>query len=128
MKVIVFSLLAALAIGLSGCATTQQEYNENPLVATVPPEVTDARVINAIKKTFVKRRWEIVSSTDNSVTAEIKHRSYDARVTMVHSGRTVTLYAEPRDGQTEVPVGWVENLRKDLGRNLRLEQYDVVID
>lgn len=122
------SLAAALLL-LAGCATTVNEYNSAPLTVGIPLGVNQDAVSKAMHETFTGRDWKVDGQTRNSVTGTLKHKNYTTVVTMESTGRTVLIYVkdsqkiDTKDGVPvtvpEVPVGYVDNLRKDLDTRLQ---------
>lgn len=121
------SLCAALAL-LAGCATTVTDYNSAPLTVGIPLGVNQDAVLKAMHETFTGRDWKVASQSRSSVTGTLKHKNYTTSVTMDSNGRTVIIYVkdsqkiDTKDGLPttvpEVPVGYIDNLRKDLAYRL----------
>lgn len=123
-----FLSFAATLLLLAGCATTVNDYNSAPLTVGIPVGVNQDAVLKAMHETFTGRDWKVNAQTRNSVTGTLKHKNYTTTVTMESNGRTVLIYVKDSQKITtkddvpttvpEVPVGYVDNLRKDLANRL----------
>ncbi|QYY36234.1 hypothetical protein [Ruficoccus sp. ZRK36] len=126
--VFVSSVLLLSAFAFTGCNTTISgsddvaEYNADPLTVSVAPDVSPQVLQEAMVDTFQERQWTVVSSSPNEVVGTLDHRGFEAKVTMKREGNVVKLYSDStqlEDFKTgkpvpAVPLGWLENLQKDL--------------
>lgn len=78
-----------------------------------------------MKDTLVNRKWKIHSQSENQVIAKLKHRAFDATVTLQSVGSIIKILNEATrtNSQTKevkpgVPMGWLKNVQKDLRSNL----------
>ncbi len=130
----IFSLLLIL-VAFQGCESTKglsasTSYNEAPLTVEVPAGMSSADVQKAMGATFAGRQWTVTDTTGDSMTAILNHRGYQAKATMVRSGNTIRILSESKmlDSKTDeyvpaVPLGWLQNLQKDLRKRLSQAAY-----
>lgn len=109
---------------------------EGVLLEYVPPDVTDAVIVDTVKQALTGRKWTVSPGEAGSLIAELSDRSTDARGAFFLEGRTVR-YREievtkdfvstgsgpantgtriPVKAQTTVPEFWLADLRQDLSR------------
>jgi len=93
---------------------------------TVPPNVSAQSVQSEIITTLSGRKWAVRSKTDDRVVGYLKHRSHEAKVTLVYSTTAVEIHCvgwkiNKKTGERkkpEQPEGWLENIQADLVVNL----------
>ena len=128
-------LMLFLVVALSGCAGKTgsgalAKYNDNPLMVVIPPGLSPDVVEQVLAKVLVDRKWNVQSHSKDAVVATLKHRKYDATVTLQSDGSVITLLVDatltrtsgPNAGQAvpAVPIGWLENLQQDIRRNFAI--------
>lgn len=130
----IFVSLSVLA-ALVGCESTKglsasTSYNEAPLTVAVPENMSSAEVQKVMAATFAGRQWTVTESSANSVTAILNHRGYQGKATMAFSDGVIRILNESKllDNKSgeylpAVPLGWLENLQKDLRKNLTQASY-----
>jgi hypothetical protein len=123
-------LLAAFFCLLTSFARADAATDDSlgTLFATVsvPPNVSAAAVQEAIITTLSGRKWGVRSKTDDRVVGYLKHRSNEAKVTLVYSPAQVEIHCvgwkiNKKTGERkkpEQPKGWLENIQSDLVVNL----------
>ena len=77
MKRAILSILLILL--LNACATrhwegAQDDYNQAPARVAIPHNMSDDKVQSIVEYTFERRRWAVTSSTDETVSGELRHR------------------------------------------------------
>ena len=108
-----------------GCASTKvgssavANYNSNPLTVVIPAGLSSEIVENAMVDTVVNRKWVLQSRSQTEVIASLKHRAYDATVTLQSDGSIITIlneatYKDSNSGEIKpgVPMGWVGKYTK----------------
>ena len=126
-----------LPLSIYGCSTAVAKYNANPLTV-VPAELSTNVIENAMLTALIGRKWTIQSRSQGTVVAKLKHRGYDATVTLQSDGSIIKILNEstylantinPVNTATPkpaVPVSWLINIQRDLRRQLQFEQYSTV--
>lgn len=124
-------LLAALVLPLALVTPAQAGFEDiketGDLIATVPVPAgfTAAEVQEAIVATLLGRQWGVKSKEDGRVIGYLKHRSNEAKVTLVYDASKVELYCigweiDKKTGireKPEQPKGWLKNIQGDLTKN-----------
>lgn len=124
-----FTVLAVLlALGSVTPASAADDYGT--LVATIPaPDgVSAGGIKNAIVSTLAGRLWTVTEKSEEKVVGYLKHRSNEATVTFLVKGDSIELYCAGYEinkntgerKRPEQPTGWLNNLRKDLAKQLVL--------
>lgn len=128
-------LVPFLALFIYGCSTNVgsravAKYNENPLTVVVPAGLSANIVETAMATTLMGRRWAIQSRSHGTVVANLKHRGYDATVTLQSDGSIIKILNEStflRSGADApvpaVPGAWLVNIQRDLGGKLQSVQH-----
>lgn len=132
-------LLAIIAVFsvfiTTGCNTLRgssavKDYNANPLTVEVPPTVEAGQAQDAMIDALQGRDWTITSASPDEVSGSLKHRDFDAKVRLVREGNVIKIYSDSqyRSQKTgeygpAVPYGWLENIQKDLRRDLARYTY-----
>jgi hypothetical protein len=121
----VFCLLTAFVRADTDAAT---DDSLGTLFATVPvPTGVSAEAVQgAIVTTLTGRQWAVRSKSDDRVVGYLRHRSHEAKVSLVYSTAKVEIHCVgwKIDKKTyarlkpELPKGWLENIQSDLTGNL----------
>jgi hypothetical protein len=127
-----------LICGLMALHIPVARADEGVLLEYVPPDVTDAVIVETVKQALTGRKWTVSPGETGSLIAELSARSTDAKVEFFLEGRTVR-YREievtrdfvsagigpantgartPVKAKTNIPERWLANLRQDLSRKL----------
>ena len=125
------ALIFFFAIGLYGCSTTKigsrvaADYNEQPLTVVIPAGLSPGIIHNAMISTVVRRRWVVQNHSANEVIANLKHRAFDATVTLQSDGSIIKIlnsatHKNSQSGEIKpgVPLGWLINIQNDLQAKL----------
>ena len=116
-----FLWLAAIA----GCSTATgqhvvAEYNRSPLAVPIPSKLSADQVQRLMAQTLVGRKWQVIQQSPEEVIGTLNHRSYQAKAILrVDNGLVKILSESKYKNEPAVPEDWLENLRKDLGRNFQ---------
>lgn len=124
-------LLAALVLPLALATTAKAGFEDiketGELIATiqVPAGFTKAEVQEAIASTLLGRQWGVKSKEDGSVVGYLKHRSNEAKVTLIYDTTKVELFCigwqiDKKTGvreKPEQPKGWLKNIQNDLTKH-----------
>lgn len=121
------ALVLPLALAPSAKAGGEDIKETGDLVATVavPSGFTAAEVQEAIVATLAGRQWGVKSREEGTVVGYLKHRSNEAKVTLVYDTATVKLYCigwqiDKKTGvreKPEQPKGWLKNIQGDLTKH-----------
>ncbi len=128
-KIATLTVFAMLlwALVLAGCKTGTQaveEYNQNPLIVSIPSTLSPKEVEEVMTLTLRSRGWTVVQQSPQEVVGKLDHRSFDAKTTLKVDGNLIKIlsdsYFKGEGGKREpgIPKGWLENLQKDLQRRL----------
>jgi hypothetical protein len=135
MNALRISLLRVLVGALLGLLPGSVFAASNPLgdergqfFATVEvPSGLGANVVkDAIIAALAGREWGVKERTDSHVVGYLKHRSNEAKVTLVYTTEKVDIYCvgwaiNKKTGERkepEQPTGWLKRLQGDLTKNL----------
>jgi hypothetical protein len=99
----------------------QTHYNADPITVAIPKGLAPDRVQEIVEYTFDERRWIIVDSSRERITATLQHQGIDAEVVAEITDRTVKFmdYSADMNGDKVIALGWVEVLEKDLKHNFQ---------
>lgn len=110
-----------LAVAFLPACQTAKSYDQHPLTVAIPTGVTSEAVGEAMIQTFEARRWTVVEASPQRTVGTLKHRDYEAKAVFETDGDRIkilsdTRYVNPRTGKRTpvVPMGWLENLQKEL--------------
>lgn len=125
--VLLAALFSPLALITSAKAGVEDIPETGELVATVqvPSGFTEAEVQEAIVATLLGRQWGVKSKDGGRVIAYLKHRSNEAKVTLVYDTVKVELFCigweiDKKTGvreKPELPKGWLKNIQGDLTKH-----------
>lgn len=100
-------------------------YGKKVATVVVPPGLGEELVRRTAIRAFAGRAWELKEAKKDRVVGYLKHRGYEATLTMVLGKQEIVFYCEgwrvDRDGNRESPKqpeGWIENLRRDMTKLL----------
>ncbi len=120
-----------LIVGIQGCSTqigaqAVANYNERPLTVAIAAGLSPDAIKRAMMSTLINRRWTIQRHSENEVVGRLTHRGFDAIVTLRSDDYVITIlnkatHTDLNTGETKpgVPMGWLENLQKDLRTNIQ---------
>ena len=120
-------LLLANLVGCSGRVGpgAVEKYNENPLTVAIPDGLSDEQVESVMKRTLAARGWQVTQASPQQTDGVLTHRSFNAKVSLVANDGVIRILSDSqyisRDtGQKRpgVPMGWLDNLQKDLNKRL----------
>jgi hypothetical protein len=123
-----------LALSINGCASNigsdaVAAYNDHPLSVTIPSNATAEFVEKSMVRALNGRDWVVQSQTKEKVVGKLVHRGYDATVTLLADGSVVRIMCDATQTNIStgavsqaVPLGWLENLQKDLRTQLSASQ------
>jgi hypothetical protein len=110
-----------LAVVLLPACQTAKSYDQHPLTVAIPAGVTPEAVREAMIQTFEARKWTVVEASPQRTVGILKHRGYDANAVLEVEGDRIkilsdTKYINANTGKRTqvVPMGWLENLQKEL--------------
>lgn len=126
-----FILLAALVLPLALITSAKAGVEDIPgtgeLVATVqvPSGFSESEVQEAAVATLLGRQWGVKSKDGGRVIAYLKHRSNEAKVTLVYDTAKVEIYCvgwqiDKKTGareKPELPKGWIKYIQQDLTKH-----------
>ena len=127
-------LIFLLALSISGCAPRMGSdavaaYNDHPLSVTIPTYVSAEFVEELMVRALVGRNWTVQSHTKEMVVGRLVRRRYAATVTLLSDGSVIRIMSNATHktwarGKVvpTVPLGWLENIRKDLDAALLASQ------
>ncbi len=119
-----------LAVNLVGCSTrvgstAAEKYNQNPLTVAIPAGLSGEQIESVMKETLTGRGWQVEKASPQQADGTLNHRSFNAKVSLVASDGLIRILTDSRyvgenaDGaQPGVPMGWLDNLQKDLTKRL----------
>ncbi len=127
-----------LAYGLIAARAPYAMAAEAVLVEQVQPEVTNDAAMDVVKQALARKKWKVVSSTGDSVVAELYKDSIDAKIEIFLAGRSIkyrevsvaryvpTASFGPANTGTEhrvktsasLPEQWMTELRQDINERL----------
>jgi hypothetical protein len=92
----------------------------------VPSGLSADTVQKAVVASLAGREWAIKDRTDTQVVGYLKHRSNEAKVTLVYSTEKVDIYCvgyaiKKSTGERkkpELPTGWLKYLKSDLTKQI----------
>ncbi len=115
------ALLALFAIPAQTHAQSEAPYGDLFSTIELGKEIESGVLQRAVIKAAIARRWNIVSKSDERIQLHLLHRGYDATLTLVLQPSTILIhsdsYATNKQGgrkNRKHPVGWIENLQKDI--------------
>lgn len=122
---LVAALLAPTKFVSLACADDTEERGELFATMSVPADFTMANVQEAIVNTLIGRQWGVKSKDEGLVVGYLKHRSNEAKVTLVYDTTKVEIYCvgwqiNKKTGareKPEQPKGWLKNIQNDLTKN-----------
>lgn len=120
----ILCLLPSLAVASS--TPLGDELGELFGTVEVPSGLSAAAVQKAIVASLAGREWGIKDRTDTQVVGYLKHRSNEAKVTLVYSTEKVDIYCvgyaiNKNTGERkkpEQPTGWLKYLKSDLTKQI----------
>ena len=127
-------LIFLLALSISGCASrvgsdAVAAYNDHPLSVTIPPYASAEFVEKSMVRALLGRNWAIQSHTKEKVVGKLVHRNWDATVSLLSDGSVIRIMSNATQTNIStgavspaVPLGWLENIQKDLGVQLSASQ------
>ncbi len=92
------------------------------------PSSTESYSLNAVKRAFLSRKWNVVHADDSSVTGALQHRGVDAKLTIYRQENGLSYRCEcSRERKVRkiggrwstvtdydyLPDNWIENLKRD---------------
>jgi hypothetical protein len=120
-------LVVPLSLDLAGCkhgkssASAVDSYNGNPLTVSIPRELSQEQIEEALAATLMGRTWTVTSRKPAEVVGELTHRGIKGRVILKADRDVVSIindsYRISEEGDIGVPVvplGWLRNLQKDM--------------
>ena len=119
-------LIFLLALSVSGCASrvgsdAVAAYNDHPLSVTIPSDASAEFVEKSMVRALVGRNWAVQSHTKEKVVGKIAHRGWDATVSLLSDGSVIRIMSNATQTNIStgavspaVPLGWLENIQKDL--------------
>lgn len=126
-SVLLAVLLLPLALTTTAKAGVEDITGTGDLIATIPVPTgfSSEEVQEAIVATLLGRLWGVKSKDDGRVVAYLKHRSNEAKVTLVYDASKVELYCvgwqiDKKTGvreKPEQPKGWLKNIQADLTKH-----------
>jgi hypothetical protein len=123
-------LIFLLALSISGCASrvgsdAVAAYNDHPLSVTIPSNASAEFVEKSMVRALVGRNWAVQSHTKEKVVGKLVHRNWDATVSLLSDGSVIRIMSNATQTNIStgavspaVPLGWLENIQKDLGAAL----------
>jgi len=126
---IVFPLLALL-MGAISIATLEakEKYKIKPV--EIPDGLSAEGAMSSIVSAAIGRRWNIVKKKDDQVIINLNHRGYDSTLTLKIEDSKINITSDSwtvnKRGEKKKkkdPVGWIENLRKDIVVFMNRELY-----
>ncbi len=116
----VLSRLLLAVVFLPACQTSKS-YNQHPLTVAIPTGVTPEAVGEAMIQSFEARKWTVVEASPQRTVGTLKHKGYEANVTLETDGDQIKILCDARDvnqysgnGKPVLPMGWLQNLQKEL--------------
>ncbi len=114
-------LTAFLSLGFV-TALQASELGEHAGTVTAPEGLSQDDVKDAVVAALSGRRWGVRSTTDDRVTAYLRHRGNEATVTLIYDATKVDLYCvgwkiDKKTGERqkpEQPKGWLKNIQADI--------------
>jgi hypothetical protein len=120
----VMSRLLLAVVFLPACQTAKS-YDQHPLTVAIPTGLSPEAVGQAMIQAFEARKWTVVEASPQRTVGTLKHREYEANAVLQTDGDQIKIlsdsrYVNPRTGKRtrSVPMGWLENLQKELATRL----------
>lgn len=120
-RIATFLAIALFAVTASVNAKDDPKGHHFATIAVHAEKATEEVVQSAIVKAALGRGWQIISNEDGVVKVHLMRRGYDANLTFVYTKKEIKIYSDSytvkktgeRKSQKD-PVGWIENLQKDI--------------
>lgn len=121
-----FALAETTPTAAAAPAPLGTERGEFFATVEVPSGLTANEVKEAIIMTLAGREWGVKERTDTQVVGYLKHRSNEAKVTLIYTTEKVDIYCvgwaiKKSTGERkgpEQPKGWLKYLQGDLTKKL----------
>jgi len=92
------------------------------LIDNLPPGMSEAQVMRAVRDALVGRRWVILPSAPGEVTARLRKGVNNTTLRVLRDGNLLRYVDNTKirvtQDMSEVPDRWISNLRSDIRRHL----------
>jgi hypothetical protein len=122
-------LLAAAAIALGGCATTQPIHNVQnaPIILSSAKNASMNDITGAIYRAGTQLGWQMQNEGPGRITGRLALRTHLAVIDIEHDTKSYSIKyrdstnLDARDGMIHKNYnGWIQNLDKAIQNHLRL--------
>ena len=130
-RLTLISLITALIFGSATTSSLAKDEPDN-LITSFPTleGLSDEQVEKSIIDAVIGRKWTILKKEGNEIVVNISKPGYTSTLTIIRKPALISIYSDSwTTNKANVkkkrkdPVGWIENLKKDVGVFMSRELY-----